>query len=267
VISSYLVTLFAPPVVLDYFYLVLNECEDFEKVLKDAIDVFDIGYITYGAADLEWIPEPKRSCWQRVLKSGLNGAPWIPGGSFRFQGEDHQILIVDPALHARAVFFNPHESYFANPSGKYPYFGGPVLGRMRAAVGGLSTRAPGIFPENRDAFEKELLQETQTRVPPGLPPFTQDQEGRYHFDLPLSGAWVHLRVHPQPGMRILDEAGGELSLYKAYPGLVFHGAGKVTVEYRRTVWMRLAYVLSAAFWLVFLSGLLRKSTVFVYKKK
>lgn len=263
VISSYLVTLFAPPVVLDYFYLTVNQCDEFERVLKDAIDVFDIGYIAYGDADLEWIPEPKRSCWRRVLQTGLKGTPWLSGGSFRFQGEDHRILIVDPALHARAVFFNPHESYFANPSGKYPYFGGPVLARMKAAVEGLSTRAPGIFPENRESFEKDLLQEFQTKVPPGLPRFTQDQEGRYHFDLPSSGAWVHLRVHPQPGMRIRDEAGRDLPLYKAYPGMVFHGAGKVTVEYRRTSWMWFSYWVSAGFWLLFLLRRLRKSTVFI----
>jgi hypothetical protein len=177
--------------------------------------------------------------------------------------EDHKILMVDPQLHARAVFFSPHESYFANPSGKYPYFGGPVLGRMRAAVDGLSTRAPAIFPENRDAFEKELLHEYQTRVPPGSPQFTQDQEGRYLLDLPSDGAWVHLRVHPQPGMRIRDEAGRDLPLYKAYPGLAFHGSGKVTVQYRRTPWMWFSYAISTGFWLVFLFRRLRKSTVFV----
>ncbi len=263
VISSYLVTLFSPPVVLDYFYLELSQCDEFERILKDAVDVLDIGYITYGEVDLGWIPEPKRSCWKRVLQTGLKGASLTPGGSFRFQGEDHKILIVDPSLHARAVFFNPHESYFANPSGKYPYFGGPVLGRMKAAVDGLSTRSPGIFPENRDQFEKELLHESQTTVPPGIPQYTQDPEGRYHFDLPSSGAWVHLRVHPQPGMRIRDEAGRDLPLYKAYPGLVFRGAGKVTVEYRRPWVMGFSYCISAAFWLVLLFRRLRKSMVFV----
>ena len=267
VISSYLVTLFSPPVVLDYFYLVLNQCEEFDRVLKDAIDVFDIGYITYGATDLEWIPEPKRSCWKQVLQNGLQGTPWIPGGGFRFQGEDRKILIVDPSLHARAVFFNPYEAFFATPTGKYPYFGGPVLGRMRAAVDGLSTRAPGIFPENRDAFEQALLNGSGSKVPSGLPQFQQDTKGRYLFDLPSSGAWVHLRVHPQPGMRIRDEAGRDLTLFKAYPGLVFHGAGKVEVEYRRTPWMGLAYAISASFWMVLLFRSLRKSTVFVYKKK
>jgi len=248
VISSYLATLFGPPVVLDYYYLTLTNCGDFEKVLKDAIDVLDIGYIVYGEVDLDWIPEPKRACWKQALRTGVGGTPWIPGGRMRFQNEDRNILIVDPSLHARAVFFNPHESYFAHPSGKYPYFGGPVLARMRAAVDGLPNRSPAIFPEHREEFERILLRTPVSTVPSGLPQWAHLGGGRYRFDLPATNSWVHVRLHPQPGMRIRNETGRELPLFQAYPGLVFEGSGRVELEVRRTPLMWISYSISAVFW-------------------
>ena len=252
IISSYLVTLFGPPAVLDYYYLNPPYCGAFERVLKDAIQVLDIGYLVYGDVDLEWIPEPKRSCWKQVISKGLEEVPWIPAGSFRFQGEPKNILVVDPRHHSRAVYFNPHESYFATPNGKYPYFGGPVLARMNAAMEGVSQVAPGIYPEDRDTFNQELLRKPEPAVRSGVPPVTSLGKGRYRVGLPSNEAWVHLRVHPQPGMRIRDSKGAEIKFMKAYPGLVFRGAGTVEVTYQRTVLMWISYGVSLIFWLVFL---------------
>jgi hypothetical protein len=247
VISSFLATLFSPPVVLDYLLMPMEGCPALERVLAEALELFDIAYIVYGNEEMEAIPEAKRICWEAILRKGLSGRPWVSRGGFRFGKEQKIILGVAPDLHSRVVTFDPARVTSPTPVGKKPYFGEPVYQRMSAAIEGRIAHAVPLFPEDRPRFERERSLHPRAPSFAGRPPWIRLGAGSFRVELPGEGAWVHFRIHPQPGLKIRNAVGQELDYYRSYPGVVFFGSGPVTLQFERTPWMWGSYAMSFGF--------------------
>lgn len=262
--SSYLVSMFSPPVVLDYLFDpdFLN-CEYLRRLTDQYFWLFNIKGMIASDTDFNYLPPPKKDCWRTILSNGTVRFHLAKRGEIRFGGKIKNVYQLDfrpPYAWVSGVTNNLVEVIsrdqiqFLPASGKFPYFGGAAVHRFQAAK---STRAPDAtlfaLPEDRQVFDRLAAAEEGDRMRDAAPvvPALKLPDGTLQIDLPAEPTWFFLKWSPQPGTVLTDSIGHPLEFVRAVPGIIGRAQGRIHVTVQRTPLMKFSYGISLIFLFAF----------------
>ena len=253
VLTSYLGTLLAGPMVLPYFGFMGASCEQVACVADHFARDYNLrGWVVDEKFSQPFLNSDQKSCYASILNHGTTNFEFNKTGSFQINERSFSIFdldrrssgaridasVVEPVRFSDLEYFSPKDKKF---NGDY------MIGIYDACKAGKTSPSVFVTDESVRRYARLLgkLKSDSSPTLDGPATFSKVAAGRYELSVPASAPTLfRIKLSYFPGMHLRDEHGRDLPLLEALPGMVGIGHGKMTLTYERTKPMRLGYVIS-----------------------
>lgn len=250
--SSFLATLLIPPVVLDYFYFYGYSCEIKSCLLDEYFRIYNIKGFIGNFEQLSYIKPKDVSCYKYLLDNGTKKHRFIKNQSFRFDQKEYYVYDLAPkatnisSLTNAVELISPSQIKIENGS-LLKTSENIVVERFKSCENPNNHESPTVYLHPKDEAKFQSLQSNigkVTQSQKGSIKLTKLNDNEYRFTLPPLKSWFVLKLAPQPGMKLLNQAGKEMPHLRGIPYTIGYGSDEVRVVFKRTWIMWLSYLLS-----------------------
>lgn len=253
--SSYLATLLGLPSVLNYYRYSDFSCLYRKCFLDKYLATFNITKIISNNSQTKYLDSYAKFCNEETFIEGTKNFQFLKAGKLEINQDQYEIYEVRPRNIASSLKLAPVEiiDYKKIDARKIERdeISRLILTESRASCelqNPLRDQTIYLKVDDVDPFQEYLSKQnknnnsdTDTSNPIQ---FNEINENVYEFNLPHHPSWFILKLAPQPGLRLEDESGKLLKIFRSYPYTLSYGAGRIVAKFERTPVMILGYIIS-----------------------
>jgi len=258
-LSSYVATLLSSPVVLDHFYYWGYNCEIQECVMEQFFRDYNIrGIIIPANGVLPYVKPERQACYQELLRRGETSMYALrKEGSFGLSGERFTNYSLDlkpwkDLTHTntnRAVEVVDFSKLVPYPDDHADFFSDAFKAVFEGCKTGQKSEALYLSASQYQRLRAELsgAGELARSSTPPQEALSLKRLGPGRFQIRVPGdrdVLVRMKLNYYPQLRLTRLDGSEVPLYDAFPAILAYTHGDLMLEFKRSPFMALSYLIS-----------------------
>ena len=245
-LTSYFATLFAPPVVLDYFYYYGYPCEIQRCLMDTFFQDYNIKRLIISANPPLYSAKPeRRECFNDILKNQKTKDFTLqPNGSFHINYEQFNVydLKSDRSTNRVVNYIAPRQFKSYEIPNAYE---ATLRDRYDSCVENRAETS--LFFKPQDLEKIKAVSNVSLLENKNLPEidFKNTAPGTYEITSHTSEKhWLWVKLAELPGVKITNEQGETVPHFQAFPGIIVYGQGKLIITYSTPLAAYFGYLIS-----------------------